>query len=114
MSIDEKLLSLPLTTKQFLLDQVSEAGAHPMGQSLARASKIYQLVYWTNQDKFIVYVGQTRLIGPKRDKITIIAIIMDWVTDKAGNTFQVMADKNGSTYLHETITCVEKKITYNT
>jgi hypothetical protein len=90
--VDSKLLSLHHETKSFLLSQIEEFGPNPLGQSLIRAQKIYQLVYWdgdgqAERSKQIVFVGQKKTAGKDETtgelvKIEVVSIHYDWITSK--------------------------------
>jgi len=114
--IDQQILKLPESVKEFLLDQVRLDGGSPGGKSLARTATIYKLIYYT-PDKIMqmVVVGQKRRLGVINAEVH--AIIYDWLNSR-GDTkvFSIMIKKldgSDAVHIYESISCRECKVTYD-
>ena len=108
---DKKLIGLHEETKKFLLDQIEEFGPNPLGQSLMRSQRIYQLVYWDGDgqsvnSKQIIHVGQTKTAGKDKDgnliKVEVVSIVYDWLTSRNHGvpTHVIMARREGDKLNH--------------
>lgn len=83
-----------------------------MGESLANSLPIYKLTYGHNYAN-MYYVGQPRELGKDRVKVTIHAILYDWINSKDIPTYAIMAEKkDGQIVLFETVSSHEKRVTH--